>query len=72
MVKPMIEIDVLYRLKTGEQKNETKSFNNRVSALRFMYGIERKGNIVLGWKCEHSEDNDYLGRRFKLKYEKLL
>jgi len=59
MVKPMIEIDVLYHLKTGETKNETKSFNNKVSALRFMYGIERKGNIVLG-------------RRFKLKYEKLL
>ena len=68
----MIYIDVLYRLKTGEKKNDTKSFNNKISALRFMYGIERKGNIVLGWRCEHSEEHEYLRRRFKLKYEKLL
>lgn len=68
----MIDVDVLFKTKTGERKNETKKFNNKVSALRYMYGIERKGHIVLGWKCDHAEDNNYLTKRFRCHYERLL
>lgn len=63
----MIEVSVLFTYKTGEIKEETRKFNNKYSALRFMYGIERKGNIVTGWKCDLPEDNNYLSKRFRLK-----
>lgn len=64
----MIEVLILFIYKTGERKEEKRTFDNKYSALRFMYGIERKGHLITGWKCEHSEDNDYLSKRFHLKH----
>ena len=64
----MIEVFILFTYKTGERKEETRTFDNKYSALRFMYGIERKGNLITGWKCKHAEDNDYLSKRFHLKH----
>ncbi|MBO7696337.1 MAG: hypothetical protein J6T10_27180 [Methanobrevibacter sp.] len=46
---------------------EEKCFNCRIKALRFMYGMRRKGHIINGWRCDHEEDNEYLSKRFKLK-----
>lgn len=63
----MIYVNVLFKYKSGEIKEETRKFDNKYSALRFMYGIERKGNIVTGWKCNLLEDHNYLSKRFRLK-----
>ena len=63
----MIEVSVLFKYKTGEVKEETRKFDNRYSALRFMYGIEHNYHIVTGWKCDNPKDNEYLSKRFRLK-----
>lgn len=64
----MIEVNILFIYKSGERKEETRTFYNKISALRFMYGIERKGHLITGWKCEHVEDHEYLSKRFYLKH----
>ena len=63
----MIYIDVVFKSKlTGKWLIETKEFDDCVKALRFMYSMKNKGNIIDGWRCDDPEDNEYLGRRFKL------
>lgn len=62
----MVYVDVLFNLKNGERKQETKQLCNKICALRFMYNIRRKKHTVLGWKCDYPEDNEYLSKRFHL------
>lgn len=64
----MIKVYILFNYKTGGRKEESQKFDNKYSALRFMYGIERKGHLITGWECEYKEDNDYLSNRFYLKH----
>lgn len=47
-------------------KTETKEFANVKTALRFMYSMRAKGNIVISYSCDDPEDTRFLERRFRL------
>ena len=62
----MIYVNILSKDKnTGKYKSETKSFYNRIDALRFMYMMKHKGYFIDGWSCDDEYDNEWLGRKFK-------
>lgn len=42
-----------------------REFHNKKTALRFMYMIRNQGYLILGWRCEDPEDNEWLNKRFK-------
>ena len=63
----MIYIEVIFINKIlNKYIVEERSFNCRIKALRFMYGMKRKGHIINCWRCDYPEDNEYLSRRFYL------
>ena len=47
-------------------KTDTKEFNNVKTALRFMYSMQAKGNIVISYSCDDPLDTRFLERRFRL------
>lgn len=62
----MIYVTVIWKTIFGNWVTETKEFNNRASALRFMYSARSKGHIIDGYTCDDYIDNEWLGRRFKV------
>ena len=62
----MIYVTIVFRSVFGTWLTETKEFNNRVKALRFMYSVRNKGHIIDSWKCDYPEDNEWLTRRISL------
>lgn len=62
----MIYINVIFKSKNGQFIQETKTFDDCIKALRFMYGIRRKGHIIDGYKCDDPEESEYLNERFRI------
>ena len=63
----MIEVDVVFKSKlSGTWMIETKSFNTKESALRFMYAMKNKNNIIDGYRSDDPYDSEWLNKRFKL------
>jgi len=60
----MIEICVYYP-KSKEEKRHI--FSNRYVALRFLYGITKKGNHITLLTCDDDYDYYWLSSRFTLK-----
>lgn len=60
----MIYVDVTFINKAGIRTREEKGFADRRKALRFMYGMKRKGNPIHGWRTDDAEDHRYLWERF--------
>lgn len=55
-------ITIYYLYKSKEMFNQ---FDSRIKALRFLYGIKKRGYVILGWFCDYDDDAEYLNRRFK-------
>ena len=62
----MIYVTTVFRTMWGNWVTETKEFNDKVKALRYMYGVRNKGHIIDHYKCDYPEDNDWLHARIKL------
>lgn len=58
----MIYVTVWFK---DQAQSETKEFHNRITALRFMYGIRRKGHIIINYYADDPEDTEWINRRFK-------
>ena len=55
-------ITIYYIYKGKEVSNQ---FDNRIKALRFLYGIKKRGYTITGWICDDPYDNEYLDLRFR-------
>lgn len=62
----MIYVTTVFRTIWGNWVTETKEFNDKVKALRYMYGVRNKGHIIDHYKCDYPEDNEWLNRRIRL------
>ena len=62
----MIYVTIVFRTILGKWMTETKEFNDKVKALRFMYGVRNKGYIIDHWKCDDPLDHEWLCHRIKL------
>lgn len=63
----MIYIDYIYKQKiTNKYVIATKECSDKESALRFMYAMQNKGNIIDSWRCDDALDNEWISRRFHL------
>lgn len=60
----MIYVEVSFALVGGGRKTEERRFDDCRKALRFMYGMKRKGNRITGWRTDDPDDNEYLWERF--------
>lgn len=61
----MIYVNIMFNGSKGVEI-ETKEFHNAKTALRFMYAMNGKGHIILGYSADDPYDSEFLNRRFKL------
>lgn len=63
----MIYVTIVFKSKlTGKWMTEDHEFEFPQVALRFMYAMRSKNQIIDGWRCDDPRDNEWLSRRFKL------
>lgn len=60
----MIYVEVIFVAKDGKRTHEEKSFDDCRKALRFMFAMKRKGNIIDSYRCDYRDDFEYLWERW--------
>lgn len=60
----MITVYYVYKRIDGKWYATSKTFNNKLKCLRFLYAIRKKG-CNIEWSCDDPYDNQWLNQNFR-------